>query len=500
MRRRAMHEHSSRCMNLVHLLLRSARWLPDQPALAVGKCPVRTYREMASRVAGIAENLRTKFSLEQGARVALAMKNCPEFYEVLFACWHAGLTAVPMNAKLHPKEFAYILDDSGAKLCFVTPELQSAVPSGIAPSEALGDAEASPADVEPEDVAWLFYTSGTTGVPKGAMLTHRNMLFQTQAYFADIDKLDPGDTALHPAPLSHGSGLYGLPHFAVGAANVSPESGHFEPAEIFELLEHWPNASFFAAPTMIVRLLASPAARTPQKLKTITYGGAPMYVADCLRAIELFGPRLFQLFGQGEAPMTITGLAQLFHEKRQHLESCGLPRTGCEVKIFDENDRELPAGEIGEIVTRSDCVMKGYWDNPQATARALRGGWLHTGDVGSMDAGGFLTIKDRSKDMIISGGANIYPREIEEVLLRHPAVAECSVVGRPHREWGEEVIAFVVRKKSVSPDDLEQLCLENIARFKRPREYRFVDVLPKNNYGKVLKTELRKQLNSGTEP
>jgi long-chain acyl-CoA synthetase len=481
-------------MNLVHLLLRSARWLPERPALAVGKRPVRTYREMASRVARLAFGFSRKFSLRPRDRVALAMKNCPEFYEVLFACWHAGLTAVPMNAKLHPKEFAYILENSGARLCFVTPDLQSSLPSGIAPAEALADGEAPPADVAPDDVAWLFYTSGTTGVPKGAMLTHRNMLFQTHDYFADIDKLHPGDTALHPAPLSHGSGLYGLPHFAVGAVNVIPESGHFEAAEIFDLLDYWPNSSFFAAPTMIVRLMASPAARTPQKLKTITYGGAPMYVADCLRAIELFGPRLFQLFGQGEAPMTITGLPQLFHEKRQHLESCGLPRTGCEVKIFDGNDQELPAGEVGEIVTRSDCVMKGYWENPQATASALRGGWLHTGDVGSMDGEGFLTIKDRSKDMIISGGANIYPREIEEVLLRHPAVAECSVVGRPHPEWGEEVVAFIVKKSSLKIDELDSLCLGNIARFKRPREYRFVEALPKNNYGKVLKTELRKLL------
>ncbi|HSA90978.1 MAG TPA: long-chain fatty acid--CoA ligase [Burkholderiales bacterium] len=483
-------------MNLVHLLLRSARWLPERPALAVGKRPVRTYREMASRVARISSGFRKKFNLLQGDRVALAMKNCPEFYEVLFACWHAGLTAVPMNAKLHPKEFAYILEDSGAKLCLVTPDLEAAVPGGIAVKEVatFSDEAAAPADVEPDDVAWLFYTSGTTGVPKGAMLTHRNMLFQAQAYFADIDKLHPGDTALHPAPLSHGSGLYGLPHFAAGALNVIPESGHFEPAEIFELLEHWPNASFFAAPTMIVRLMASPAARTPKKLKTITYGGAPMYVADCLRAIELFGPRLFQLFGQGEAPMTITGLPQIFHEKREHLESCGLARTGCEVKIFDDSDTELPPGEVGEIVTRSDCVMKGYWKNPEASARALRGGWLHTGDVGSMDAGGFLTIKDRSKDMIISGGANIYPREIEEVLLRHPAVAECSVVGRPHPEWGEEVVAFIVQSSNVKTEDLDSLCLENIARFKRPREYRFVEALPKNNYGKVLKTELRKLL------
>jgi acyl-CoA synthetase (AMP-forming)/AMP-acid ligase II len=164
------------------------------------------------------------------------------------------------------------------------------------------------------------------------------------------------------------------------------------------------------------------------------------------------------------------------------------------VKIFNEKDEELPAGEVGEIVTRSDCVMRGYWQNAEATARAKRGGWLHTGDVGSLDAEGFLTIKDRSKDMIISGGANIYPREIEEVLLRHPAVAECSIVGRPHPEWGEEVIAFIVKKSNLRIEELDSLCLDNIARFKRPREYRFVDALPKNNYGKVLKTELRKAL------
>jgi long-chain acyl-CoA synthetase len=481
-------------VNLVHLLLRSARWLPERPALAVGKRPVRSYREMASRVSRLASGFQEKFGLKPGERVALAMKNCPEFYEVLFACWHAGLTPVPMNAKLHAKEFAYILENSGARVCFVSRDLAPAIPNGVELDETLLAEESAAADVSHEDIAWLFYTSGTTGVPKGAMLTHRNMLFQTQAYFADIDKLAPGDTALHPAPLSHGSGLYGLPHFAAGALNVIPESGSFEPAEIFELLDHWPGCSFFAAPTMLVRLLASPAARTPRNLKTITYGGAPMYVADCLRAIELFGPRLYQLFGQGEAPMTITGLPQSFHERREKLETCGMARTGVEVRVFDENDRELPPGEVGEVVTRSDCVMAGYWNNTAATANALRGGWLHTGDVGVLDAEGFLTLKDRSKDLIISGGANIYPREIEEVLLKHPAVVECSVVGRKHPEWGEEVVAFIVAKARVEPAELDALCLDNIARFKRPREYRLVDALPKNNYGKVLKTELRKLL------
>jgi long-chain acyl-CoA synthetase len=483
-------------VNLAHLLLQSALRQPGRPALAVGRRAVLSFRELASRVSTLAGGLKSKLNLGRGDRVALAMKNCPEYYEILFACWHAGLTAVPMNAKLHAKEFAYILQNSGAKACFVTPDLEADLPGGISLKELnnFRQAEIPPADVQPDDVAWLFYTSGTTGVPKGAMLTHRNMLFQTQAYFADIDKLGPGDAILHPAPLSHGSGLYGLPHFAAGAVNVIPESGRFEPAEIFELLEHWSGVSLFAAPTMLVRLLASAQARSPRNLKCIVYGGAPMYVADSLRAIELFGPRLYQLYGQGESPMTITGLPQVFHhaDAVEKLASCGFARTGVEVRIFDERDEELAAGETGEIVTRSDCVMAGYWGNPEATAKTLRDGWLHTGDVGSLDAQGFLTIKDRSKDMIISGGANIYPREIEEVLLRHPAVAECSVVGRPHPEWGEEVVAFVVTRNPISADELDSLCKENIARFKRPRDYRFVEALPKNNYGKVLKTELRK--------
>jgi long-chain acyl-CoA synthetase len=481
-------------VNLAHLLLRSARLLPDGRAIALGKTPLLSYGQLADRVARLASGLLSKLNLQHGDRIGIAAKNCPEYYELMFACWHAGLVAVPMNAKLHPKEFAYIVENCGAKACFGSSEISIPQAMPITELGKLHAAPIAPAEVQPEDAAWLFYTSGTTGVPKGAVLTHRNLVAMTYAYFADIDKLGPNDSILHPAPLSHGSGCYALPHFAAGAVNVIPESASFEPWEIFELLDYWHGSSFFAAPTMVVRLLASKAARPPKNLKTLIYGGAPMYVADSLRAIELFGPRLYQLFGQGEAPMTITGLPQEFHRKEliERLATCGYARTGCEVKIVDGEDRDLPAGEIGEIVTRSDCVMAGYWQNPQATAKALRGGWLHTGDVGAMDAAGFLTIRDRSKDMIISGGSNIYPREIEEVLLRHPAVAECSVVGRPHSEWGEEVIAFIVKRAPVDPSDLDALCLENIARFKRPREYRFVDALPKNNYGKVLKTELRK--------
>jgi len=383
-------------------------------------------------------------------------------------------------------------------VCFVSRELAASIPSGVPVDESLLLDEGAPAETRPEDPAWLFYTSGTTGVPKGAMLTHRNLWFMVQDYFADIDKIQASDSILHAAPLSHGSGIYALPHFSACSTNVIPESGQFDAAEIFELLDHWSGTAMFAAPTMVVRLLASPAARTPRGLKTLIYGGAPMYVADSLRALELFGPRLYGLYGQGEAPMTITGLPQALHEKSRpdRLASCGFERTACQVKVVDDQDNDLPVGETGEILTRSDCIMAGYWANPEASAKALRGGWLHTGDVGSLDAEGFLTIRDRSKDLIISGGANIYPREIEEVLLRHPSVAECSVVGRPDPEWGETVVAFVVSKLKdfQKTEELDALCLDNIARFKRPKEYRFVEALPKNNYGKILKTELRKLL------
>ena len=490
-------------MNIANLLDASARRLPQSPAIALGARTVLTYGELGLRVARLSSGLRFRLGLKKGDRVALYMQNCVEYFEVLFAAWHAGLVAVPVNAKLHPRELRWILDNAGAKACFTLAGVEGIETIGVrskAFDALLLEASAPDAEVRPDDPAWLFYTSGTTGTPKGAMRTHRNLLFATHAYFADIDRLFPGDAILHAAPLSHGSGLYALPHFAAGAVNVIPESGGFDAGEVFDLIDAHPNASFFAAPTMLVRLLAVPSARAVPNLKTISYGGAPMYVSDAVRAIDLFGPRLYQLFGQGESPMTITGLPQAWHADlgnsrfRERLASCGFARTGVEVRVVDDAERDLPAGEVGEIVTRSDCVMAGYWQNPEATASTLRGGWLHTGDLGSLDAEGFLTLRDRSKDMIISGGSNIYPREVEEVLLTHPAVAECSVVGREHPEWGEEVVAFVVPRagESVTAQALDALCLARIARFKRPKDYRFVEALPKNNYGKVLKTELRK--------
>jgi long-chain acyl-CoA synthetase len=324
------------------------------------------------------------------------------------------------------------------------------------------------------------------------------------SYFADIDPIRPGDSILHAAPLSHGSGLYGLPHVAKAATAIIPESGHFDPAEIADLIQTWPGVSFFAAPTMVARLIGSAAfaASDHRNLKTIIYGGAPMYVEDLKRALDLLGPRLAQIYGQGESPMTITALPKSIHAEKHHprweerLASVGFARTDVEVRVADADDRDVPMGESGEILVRGDVVMAGYLDDPEATAATLRHGWLHTGDIGSFDADGFLTLRDRAKDVIISGGSNIYPREIEEVLLRHPAVREASVVGMPDSEWGESVAAFVVTEagRSASEAELDALCLASIARFKRPRRYVFVAELPKNNYGKVLKTELRKAL------
>jgi acyl-CoA synthetase (AMP-forming)/AMP-acid ligase II len=373
--------------------------------------------------------------------------------------------------------------------------------------DELTTAEPAPlVDRDPTDPAWLFYTSGTTGRPKGATLTHRNLLMMTLSYFADIDPVSPYDSILHAAPLSHGSGLYGLPHIARGAVSVVPHSGGVDGNEIASLLHRWPGMSFFAAPTMVKRLTSDPAIAAAElsHLKTIIYGGAPMYLADLEDALRVFGPRLVQIYGQGETPMTITALSKADHADRtrprwrERMQSVGTPRTDVEVRVVDENNCEVPVGEVGEVVVRGDVVMTGYWNRPDATADALRDGWLHTGDVGSFDADGYLTLRDRSKDLIISGGMNIYPREVEEVLLRHPGVVGAAVVGRPDPEWGEAVIAFVVAAEGARPlaEDLDETCLANIARFKRPKEYRFVDALPTNNYGKVVKRELRDRLRS----
>ena len=495
-------------MNLALWLERAGRSYRDRPAVGHGTRVVLTYGALAERAARLAGALRDRHGLRPGDRVVIAAKNAPEYVEMLYGAWHAGLAAVPANAKLHGREFGYILEHSGARVCLASAGLDTDIaphaPASLERLITVGSADyAALFATDPiagvpragDDLAWLFYTSGTTGRPKGAMLTNRVLAVASHAYLAEVDPTAPGEPILHAAPMSHGSGLYMMGNVARCAVNVVPESGGFEPEEIFRLFDAWPKSSMFAAPTMVKRLIECPAACNETNIRTIVFGGAAMYVEDALRALDRFGPRFVQIYGQGESPMTITVLPKEDIAAREHprwherLASAGRPFACVDVRVADEDNRPLPPGETGEILCRGDSVMAGYWRDAEASARTLRGGWLHTGDVGALDEDGYLTLKDRSKDVVISGGSNIYPREIEEVLLTHPGVREVSVIGRPDREWGEVVVAYVVGE--AAPADLDGLCLGAVARFKRPKDYVFVDALPKNNYGKILKTELR---------
>jgi len=509
--------------NVASRLARTAGAWPRLPAIAQGGTVLADYATLARRAAQGAAAL-VDAGLVTGDRVALVSRNHPAYIEALLACWWAGLCAVPVNAKLHPRELDFVLEDSGAALALVDAAWQAAL-GGSAPGAlrevvrldgrawvARVDACAprALAAVASDDPAWLFYTSGTTGRPKGVTLTHANLDAMTLAFLADVEPVAPGDAILHPAPLSHGSGLYVLPHVARGAVNVVPESGGFDADEIATLVAAWDRSLFFAAPTMVKRLRESDAmARLPlARLKSIVFGGGPMYVTDLEAAFAAFGPRLAQIYGQGESPMTITAMDRacvadaVACGNAGRMGSVGTAQLGVELAIGGPDDEAMPTGSIGEVLVRGPSVMRGYWRNPEATARTLANGWLHTGDVGALDAEGFLTLKDRSKDLVISGGANVYPREVEEALLAHPDVAEAAVLGRPHDDWGEEVVACVVSRVALGDEAarrafeaaLDAHCLACLARFKRPRAYFVIDELPKNATGKVLKTELRERV------
>ena len=393
-------------MNLAALLCDVARRRPEAPAVS-DSFHAWSYREFARRISCLAGGLASR-SLEAGDRVILCMENCAEFLKLLFAGWTAGFCAVPVNARLHVREVEHIARDSRARLVVATPNLADA----LAPLETLSPiistrsgeytalleqgAPMRPVDTAAADRAWLFYTSGTTGRPKSAVLSHRNLLFMSHCYYADIDRLDERDTNLHAGPLSHGVGLYALPHLLRGGHQVVLP--HFEVDAILDALRRHSRVSMFAAPTMLTRLVhaSALAAADLRNLRTIFYGGGPMYVADLERALQLFGPRLYQLHGQGESPMTITGFSKRLHADQTHprwrdrLGSCGVPRTGVLVKVVDDRDRALPdlAGPARSS-TRSDCVMEGYWDDPDASAETLRGGWLHTGDSAALTRKGF---------------------------------------------------------------------------------------------------------------
>ncbi|MGH2939791.1 MAG: AMP-binding protein [Solirubrobacterales bacterium] len=480
-----------------------------------------SYADLADRAARLGAGLK-ELGLEPGERVALLQPNGMELFVSIFGAWMAGVTVVPINSRAHPREAAFIVRNSESKAVIYGAEYEAELvaalgdegempllvstgdrSSAVVLAELIATAEPLPQPVERrhEDTAWLFYTSGTTGRPKGAILSHRNLRQMILSHLADVRSFEPGETVLHAAPLTHGSGLVMLACVARGARNLLYCGRSFDGAEVLDLVAREGVRSVaFLAPTQIVALnrAAAQDGSTALPLESICYGGAPMFIEDLRAAMDIFGPVFVQIYGQGEAPMTITVLAASDHERFQadgdsRIGSAGIPRTDVEIRVVDEDGSPCPPGRRGEVIVRGDVVMTGYWDNPDATAAALHDGWLRTGDIGLIDELGYLHLLDRSKDMIISGGNNIYPREIEEAILELPDVEAVAVIGVPDPYWGENVHAMVVSREGaeLTEELVVEHCRGMLSSYKKPKTVEFVSELPTNAYGKVLKRDLR---------
>jgi long-chain acyl-CoA synthetase len=509
-------------VNSFAFLDKATRQRGDAPAIVHGD-ETLSYAAFHARALAIGGNLH-RLGCKPGDRVAFCLANSPRVLEVIYGCFAGGLVVVPINARLHPREMAYIVANSGARVLVHGSEYQAGIVEAIDAFDGLdhriclGSADgalsydtllepahalAEAVEVEATDPCWLFYTSGTTGRPKGAIWNHRMVRCVVMNYLADLHNIQPGEVVLHAAPMSHGSGIVALPAIARGATQVVLEPASFEPKSLFATIErHKVGHVAFLAPTQIIKMLEEfePGAFDLSSLKAITYGGAPIHVVHLRRAIEAFGPVFVQLFGQGEAPITITGMTAQRHQELldaddPRIGSAGQIRTDVEAHCVDEDDKPLPSGEAGEVVVRGDVVMPGYWNNPEASAEALRGGWLHTGDIGMFDEAGYLFLLDRAKDMIISGGNNVYPREVEEIIVQHPAVANVCVVGIPDPYWGEAVHAVVVAEPGaqVTAKDIIAHCANHLAGYKKPKAVDFVDALPVSGYGKILRREVREK-------
>lgn len=498
-------------MNIANWLHSAAQRWPERPALFAGQTQIADYQTFAANVRGLAYQLIHEHGVEPGDRVALFMKNCCEYLELMYAVWWIGAVTVPINCKLHRSEAGWIADNAQARLIF-TDDGQVFAPGELAGDcreqaghgrvvEGVGAALATPYTCDADHLAWLFYTSGTTGRSKGVMLSHGNLTAMSLCYSLDVDVLSGHEAVVYAAPMSHGAGLYNFIHVRCGARHVVPESRGFKAEEVFELASGLGEVSLFAAPTMVKRMVeqARLTGYGGEGIKTIVYGGAPMYLADLQDAVDTFGPRLVQIYGQGESPMTISALPREVVADRQHPDwariasSVGLAHACVDVRVVDADLCPLAAGQPGQIVVRGPTVMHGYWRNEAASRETLVDGWLLTGDIGYFDERGYLTLTDRCKDVIISGGSNVYPREVEEVLALHPDVFEVCVVGEADAEWGESVVAFVVARDERLLDEhvLTAWFTARMASFKKPKKYLFRTELPKNSYGKVLKTELR---------
>lgn len=512
---------------LGEIFTENAARFPDKEAVVFGGARL-TYLKLNERINRLAWALK-ELGLAKGDRAATLSLNCHQYLEVYGATAKMGYVHVPLNFRLKGRELSYLMNNSGASLLLVGRQYEGMAKSilpglkqvkhlisfdGTAPDflnyEVLlesAEPKEPPPSVGLDDLAYIVYTSGTTGLPKGAMLTHGGQMVNTELMVREL-KLTEADVVLVPLPLFHVGSLSSLlPNLYAGAKAIIMSS--FDPVQVLKALQEEKVTNLHIMPTMIIDILNHPdlVKYDTSSLKTLMYAGGPMPLEYLKKALEAFGPVLMGFYGQTESGPTTSYLKREEHrltgppEVVKRLGSAGRPVPEAEVKVVDEEDGPLPPGQVGEIVIRGKSLMKGYWQNAEATAEAFKGGWLHTGDLAYTDEAGYLFIVDRKKDMIKSGGENIYPREVEEVIYTHPAVAEVAVIGVPHPRWGETVKAQIVLKsgKEASEEEIIEHCKTFLASYKKPTSVEFVESLPKNPAGKILKKEIREKYWKGYE-
>ncbi|MGL4415761.1 acyl-CoA synthetase [Roseinatronobacter monicus] len=506
---------STRVMNLSHLLTESARRLGDDVGFVWGDAHW-SWAEMEARASAFAAALVQDFGITKGDRVLVQSANCNQMFEAMFACWRVGAVWVPANYRLSPEDLAGLAQSSGATLLLCGaqfPDHVAACAAHITATILIGpDYEALvarhmgavpvPTVVQRDDPAWFFFTSGTTGRPKAAVLTHGQLAFVVTNHLCDLmPGTGPEDASLVVAPLSHGAGIHQLAQVAHGVKTILPAGEKFDPDQVWSLVAHWRVTNMFTVPTIVKLLVEHPSvgAHDHSSLRYVIYAGAPMYRADQTRALEKLGPVLVQYFGLGEVTGNITVLPPAHHhldDATMRIGSCGFARTGMQVQIQNAAGDEVAFGETGEIAVIGPAVFAGYFNNPEANEKSFRNGWFLTGDLGHMDAQGFVYLTGRASDMYISGGSNIYPREIEEKLLEHPDLSEVAVLGVPDPVWGEVGMAVCVSSgaQPPAPEAVLDWLSPRLSRYKMPRHMVFWDALPKSAYGKITKKMIREEL------
>jgi acyl-CoA synthetase (AMP-forming)/AMP-acid ligase II len=510
-------------MLLNEMLDRNVRTYPDKTAIVYHDIR-HTFAEFGEKVNRFS-NAMMDLGLRRGDRMVFLAKNCPEYLINLYGAFQAGIAVVPLNLRLQAKEVAYITDQSDAKIVVfsadfldlvqkIKPDLKNVnhfvmmgdgeMPEGILSYEKLlvqASTEKPDVEIDERDVAIQMYTSGTTGLPKGALLTHRNLV--VGAYMGVIAmQITFSGCSLIVAPMFHiAAAVFSLTTVLVGGTNVIKDQ--FDPEDVLKTFEKEKISHSFFAPIMFRMLLAVPGVKEYDysSLHSLCFGGAPIDYALLLEVRRVFQCNLMQGFGQTEAsPFVATMTQEEYREIAENpemeykLNAVGKEFPNIHLRIVDENDNNMPMGEAGEIIAKGDNVMIGYYKMPEATAETLRGGWLYTGDIGRLDQDGYLYMVDRKKDMIISGGENIYCQEVENVIIQIPEVREVAIIGKADEKWGEVPKAFIclMPGAEITEAQVIDFCRENIAHYKCPKEVAFVPDFPRNAAGKVLKTELRK--------